>query len=200
MTDNNENLNNNDDLQVQNQEKEKEIINNADTSEDKVPLSKFLDKKNELKDLKAKLAEFEDKERKLADQKLLEEKQYQELLKKKEDELKNLQDSLFAEKTNNKLEKIKNIYSKELLKNNVFNVDDALALSNINDLLEYDSPENEIKTRVENLVKNKTYLFNTKSQRSDSENNTLAQNLNNVNLQNLSTRDKILQSLMNKNQ
>jgi len=60
--------------------------------------------------------------------------------------------------------------------------------------------ENEIKTRVENLVKNKTYLFNTKTQRSDSENNTLAQNLNNVNLQNLSTRDKILQSLMNKNQ
>lgn len=200
MTDNNENLNNNDDLQVQNQEKEKEIINNADTSEDKVPLSKFLDKKNELKDLKAKLAEFEDKERKLADQKLLEEKQYQELLKKKEDELKNLQDSLFAEKTNNKLEKIKNIYSKELLKNNVFNVDDALALSNINDLLEHDSPENEIKTRVENLVKSKAYLFNTKTQRSETENKTLATNLNAANMQNLSTKDKILQSLMNKNQ
>ncbi len=199
MTDNNENSNN-DELQVQNQKEEKEVVVADNSNDEKVPLSKFLDKKNELKDLKAKLAEFEDKERKAADQKLLEEKQYQELLKKKEDELKNLQDSLFAEKTNNKLEKIKNIYSKELLKNNVFNVDDALALSNINELLEFDSPENEVKARVENLVKNKTYLFNTKSQRSDSENNTLAQNLNNVNLQNLSPRDKVLQSLINKNQ
>ncbi len=199
MTDNNQNSTN-DELQVQNEKEEKEVVVADNSNDEKVPLSKFLDKKNELKDLKAKLAEFEDKERKAADQKLLEEKQYQELLKKKEDELKNLQDSLFAEKTNNKLEKIKNIYSKELLKNNVFNVDDALALSNINELLEFDSPENEVKARVENLVKNKTYLFNTKSQRSDSENNTLAQNLNNVNLQNLSPRDKILQSLMNKNQ
>lgn len=199
MTDNNQNSTN-DELQVQNEKEEKEVVVADNSNDEKVPLSKFLDKKNELKELKAKLAEFEDKERKAADQKLLEEKQYQELLKKKEDELKNLQDSLFAEKTNNKLEKIKNIYSKELLKNNVFNVDDALALSNINELLEFESPENEIKARVENLVKNKTYLFNTKSQRSDSENNTLAQNLNNVNLQNLSPRDKILQSLMNKNQ
>lgn len=199
MTDNNQNSTN-DELQVQNEKEEKEVVVADNSNDEKVPLSKFLDKKNELKELKAKLAEFEDKERKAADQKLLEEKQYQELLKKKEDELKNLQDSLFAEKTNNKLEKIKNIYSKELLKNNVFNVDDALMLSNINELLEFESPENEIKARVENLVKNKTYLFNTKSQRSDSENNTLAQNLNNVNLQNLSPRDKILQSLMNKNQ
>lgn len=199
MTDNNQNSTN-DELQVQNEKEEKEVVVADNSNDEKVPLSKFLDKKNELKDLKAKLAEFEDKERKAADQKLLEEKQYQELLKKKEDELKNLQDSLFAEKTNNKLEKIKNIYSKELLKNNVFNVDDALALSNINELLEFESPENEVKARVENLVKNKTYLFNTKSQRSDSENNTLAQNLNNVNLQNLSPRDKILQNLMNKNQ
>ncbi len=199
MTDNNQNSTN-DELQVQNEKEEKEVVVADNSNDEKVPLSKFLDKKNELKDLKAKLAEFEDKERKAADQKLLEEKQYQELLKKKEDELKNLQDSLFAEKTNNKLEKIKNIYSKELLKNNVFNVDDALALSNINELLEFDSPENEVKARVENLVKNKTYLFNTKSQRSDSENNTLAQNLNNVNLQNLSPRDKVLQSLINKNQ
>lgn len=199
MTDNNQNSNN-DELQVQNQKEEKEVVVADNSNDEKVPLSKFLDKKNELKDLKSKLAEFEDKERKAADKKLLEEKSYQELLKKKEDELKTLQDSLFAEKTNNKLEKIKNVFSKELLKNNVFNVDDALALSNINDLLEYESPENEVKARVENLVKNKTYLFNTKSQRSDSENNTLAKNLNNVNLQNLSTREKVLQSLMNKNQ
>lgn len=134
--------------------------NDNDTENgESVPLKTLLDQKKANKELKEKIALFEAKEKELADAKLLEEKNYQELIQKKESELANFKTELENEKKNNKLEKIKNKFSNELSKLNVIDSDDALRLVKYDDLLTLDSFDDEIKARAADLQKNKSYLF-----------------------------------------
>ena len=136
------------------------VTKNEDNQDlNSVPLKTLLEQKKANKELKEKIASFEAKEKELADAKLLEEKNYQELIQKKESELNNFKIELENEKKNNKLEKIKNKFSNELSKLNVIDSEDALRLVEYKDLLDQDSFDEEIKQRVTDLQKNKAYLF-----------------------------------------
>ena len=150
---------------------------NSDNQEDNgfenqtVPLNTFLDKKKELKDVKTKLAEYQARDKKLEEDKLLEEKKYQELIQNKDKELEEFKSQLDLEKRNSKLEKLKNKISNELNKNNAIDSDDALKFIIFDDLLDSEDSSNDIKNRVKDLVQNKSYLFSTKSkERSNTEN------------------------------
>lgn len=136
-----------------------------------VPLNTFLDQKKINKELKEKLAGYEAKEKEAEEKKLLEEKNYNELIQKKSSETEALKKELDLERRNNKLEKIKNKFSNELLKVNVIDTEDALKLVKHDDLLESDNFDDEIKVRVSELAKNKPYLFKANgSNRSNTEN------------------------------
>lgn len=137
-----------------------------------VPLSEFLEQKKLTKDLKLRLQEFEDKENKIKEQKMLEEKNFQELLETKNLKIKELEDSYNQLVTSNKKERITNTLIRELDKNNAVNSDDVLKLLDVNQFMEEGKNNNEfLKHAVDDLVKNKPYLFNTKNpSRSNTEN------------------------------
>lgn len=141
------------------------------TKEQNVPLNTFLEEKKKLKELKQRLVEYEAKDKKIAEAKLIEEKNFQELILNKEKDLLEANTLLENERKSNKLEKIKNRFSNELTKLNVIDADDALRLVKYDDLLESESFDEEIKDRAANLVTNKAYLFNaSKTTRSSTEN------------------------------
>lgn len=148
---------------------------NNDTNgskEQNVPLNTFLDKKKELKEVKDKLAAFEARDKAAADAKLLEDEKYQEIIQNKEKELADAKSLLDVERKNNKLSRLENKFSNLLNKENVIDANDALKLIKYDDLLDSDDADNEIKSRVENLVKDKSYLFKaTQSGRNNEENN-----------------------------
>lgn len=173
MTQKNENLDNNKTVS----QEENSIDDKAQNDDNKssVPLNTFLEQKKANKELKEKLATYQKAEEALAQKKLLEEEKFEELIQLKSREAEDYKKQLDNERTNNKLEKIKNRFSNELLKQNVIDADDALRLVEYNDLLGSDSFDSEIKSRVADLTKNKSYLFkDSKTTRSDSENNTPA--------------------------
>ena len=144
---------------------------NQDKDSGKVPLNTFLDQKKINKELKDKLATYEAKDKAAADAKLLEEKKYEELIQTKSSETEALRKELDLERKNSKLKTIENKFTSELSKINVVDADDALKLIKYDDLLESDSFDDEIKVRVSELAKNKTYLFKaTGSNRSNTEN------------------------------
>ena len=147
-----------------------------DQDNNNVPLNKFLDQKKINKELKEKLAAFEQKEKEVKEAKLLEEKQYQELIQNKAKEAEDLQNQLNLERKNNKLEKIKFQFSGELNKLNVIDSDDALKLVKYDDLLESDDVSDLIKSRALDLSKNKTYLFKSNTSSRDKFENNVPNN------------------------
>jgi hypothetical protein len=145
-----------------------------------VPLDTFLEVKNKTKDLKARLKEFEDRDQRIAEQTLIEEKKFQELLGSKDARLKELENQLESERTNNKLEAINNQIANKLTGFNAHDARDALKFINTNELLESESIESDINNRVKNLLESKPYLFKNVT-RSETENNQPSNNaLSNV--------------------
>ena len=143
-----------------------------DQDSKKVPLHTFLEQKNVNKELKEELATLKSEEKVRKDAKLLEDKSYEELIQNKSKEFDDLKSQLDSERKNNKLEKIKNKFSRELNKLNVIDADDALRLVDYNDLLDSENFSGEITSRAADLAKNKTYLFKaSSSNRSETENN-----------------------------
>lgn len=156
------------------EQKEQPEVAKSEASEQKpeiqkVPLSDFLDLKKSTKELREKLASYETKEKTAAEAKLLEEKKYQELIEQLKAEKVKMQSEREIEIKNNKLEKLQNKFQRELEKANAVNAEDALKFVNYDDLLESEKAEDEIKKRVEVLVKTKAYLFSAK-QRNSAEN------------------------------
>lgn len=137
--------------------------NNAATTEDKnqevVPLAKFLEVKGTLKEMKDKLASFEEKERTLQESKLLEEKNYQELLAKRDEELKSFKSQLEQERLNFKITSVKDKFARILDKNNAINSDDVLRLVDIESVLKAEDQDKIISKLVEELKESKAYLF-----------------------------------------
>lgn len=174
MTTDNKNSDNTDsNLDQNSNNQENNSSDNLDNNSENqtVPLNTFLDKKKELKDAKTKLAEYEARDKKLEENKLLEEKKYQELIQNKDKELQEFKSQLDLEIKNSKLEKLKNKISNELTKINAIDSDDALKFVNYDDLLDSEDYSNIIMERVQDLVKNKSYLFDSKSkERSNTEN------------------------------
>jgi len=140
---------------------------------DSVPLASFLEQKKLTKEMKEKLAGYEAKELKEAEAKLLEEKGYQELIQSKSDKIAALEAESEKTTKNFKLKDVQNKFARALDKNNAINSDDVLKLVDVSDLLDSDGAEAEINKRVESLVKDKSYLFGTKpNTRNSEENNT----------------------------
>lgn len=135
----------------------------------KVPLSEFLEVKKTAKELKEKLAQFEGKEKSEAEAKLLEEKKYQELIDQLKAENESVKTERENERKNFKLEKLQNKFQRELEKVGAVDSDDALKFVSYDDLLDAEKVDDEVKKRVEGLVKAKSYLFSAK-QRSVTEN------------------------------
>ena len=139
--------------------------------------------------MKDKLAAFENRDREAVDAKLLEEKKFEELLQNKDKELNEIKSQLELEGKNNKIEKLRNKISKELTKVNAIAADDALMFIKYDDLLDSEGADSEINNRVEELTKNKSYLFSGKaSSRSETENGqpsgNSATNINQTNARN----------------
>lgn len=135
-----------------------------------VPLDTFLDQKKINKELKEKLAAFEDKERKDSEAKLLEEKKFQEVIQNTKSEAEKYKSELEQTKKEAKIEKIKDKFSRFLEKNNAINADDALKFVQYDDLLDSEDLDGSIKKRVEDLAKNKAYLFSKSKSPSNDEN------------------------------
>ncbi len=200
MTKENDSKNQDNDSTNANQDSNK---NNDDSNksgkDENVPLKTFLEKKQELKEAKDKLAAFEARDKKAADDKLLEEKKYQDLIASREKDLADAKAQLETERKNNKIEKIKNRFSNELSKANAIDSEDALKFINYDDLLDSENFDNELKSRVENLVKTKSYLFKTAGTgRSNSENKTPSGNNDNKGSANNTKIDPTIASLAQK--
>ena len=148
------------------------VIEEIKTDTRSVPLSEFLEQKKLNKEIKAQLAEFQERDAKIIEAKQIEEKNFQEVLNSRELRIKELEKAHEESVRSNKLEKITNILSRELDKNNAIDSNDALKFINVNDYLEDGQSTPELlKQGVEDLVKNKSYLFNAKANiRSNSEN------------------------------
>lgn len=129
------------------------------SDQESVPLAKFLEVKGTLKEMKDKLNSFEEKEKELQESKLLEEKNYQELLAKRDDELKNFKSQLEQERLSFKVNSVKDKFARVLDKNDAVNSDDILRLVDIQPILEAENQDDLIKKTVEDLKENKSYLF-----------------------------------------
>ena len=136
-----------------------------------IPYDRFKEVIDEKKALKLKLDVFEEKEKKRIEDKLLEEKKFEELLKAKDLELEThkneketLKKNMLIEKVNNK---IINIASKE----GAIDSDDILRFIKTQDLLDLESDKlsDEVNKRVTEIKNNKAHLFNT-NQRDSKEN------------------------------
>ena len=148
-----------------------------DKNHEVVPLSKFLEVKGTLKEMKDKLASFEEKEKKLQESKLLEEKNYQELLAKRDAELKSFQSQLEQERTNFKINSVKDKFARILDKNNAIDSNDVLRLVDVNQLIDAEDQEKKINKLVDELKANKSYLFKQVAQ-NHFENNKIVTNSN----------------------
>ena len=201
MTTENNTIENNETKTIDNQT---EDSGNSQNPSETVPLKTFLDKKQELKDYKAKVAAFEAKEveyetlraKKVGD-KLLEDEKYQELIQLKDKEVLELSGKLDSEIKNNKLEKIRNKFSSELTKLNAVDSEDALKFIAYDDLLDSEDFSSELKNRVETLAKNKSYLFKAGAKIDTKENGVPAPG-NNSQPKGNSKMDPLLMSLAQK--
>lgn len=154
--------------------------NAANPTEDKnhevVPLAKFLEVKGSLKEMKDKLASFEEKERKLQESKLLEEKNYQELLAKRDEEVKSFKSQLEQERLNFKVTSVKDKFARILDKNNAINSDDVLRLVDMQSILDAEDQDKIMNKVVEDLKKDKSYLFKSTVQNHDENKKPTFQN------------------------
>lgn len=143
-------------------------------AEKTIPYSRFAEVNSKFKETREKLAGYEAKEKTAAEQKLLDEKNYQELIGNKNKEIETLKMENGQIKKTVKEESLKNKISNALAKNNIIDAEDGLKFVKYDDLLDSDAADGEIEKRVTDLVKSKAYLFNagkSGSQRSNSENN-----------------------------
>jgi len=136
-----------------------------------VPLNSFLEQKKASKDLKERLAVYEDRDKKEAENKLIEEKKFQDVIQAKEKEVLEYKTKFESTERNYKIKDLQNKFARGLDKNNAINSDDILKLVDITDLIDSETADVQIASRVEDLVKNKSYLFSAKgSSRSETEN------------------------------
>lgn len=127
--------------------------------EQTIPLAKFLELKDTLKEFKTKLSSYEEKEKQLQESKLLEEKNYQELLTKRDEELKTFKSQLEQERKAFKLNTTKEKFVRFLDKNNAVDSNDVLRLVDIEKFVDLEHQDDEIAKQVEDLKKSKAYLF-----------------------------------------
>jgi len=153
------------------------VTTTEDKNQEVVPLAKFLEVKGTLKEMKDKLASFEEKERKLQESKLLEEKNYQELLAKRDAELNSFKSQLEQERANYKVTSVKDKFARILDKNNVIDSNDVLRLVDVNQLVDAEDQDKLINKLVEDLKANKSYLFKQTVQ-NHNENNRISGNSN----------------------
>ncbi len=116
---------------------------------------------------------YKAKEKEETDKKLLEGKKYQDLITNKEKELNDFKSKYTEENKARKMDKLESKFSRSLEKANAINAEDAMKFVKFDDLLDAENADDEIKKRVDDLIKNKSYLFTAKQQgttRSTSEN------------------------------
>lgn len=158
-----------------------------------VPLADFLEQKRLAKELKEKVSGYEDRDKKAVEAKLLEEKKYQDLISNKDKELGEVKSKLDQEAKGRKLDKLESKFTRSLEKNNAISAEDALKFIKFDDLVDSDDAEAEIKKRVDDLVKNKSYLFGSKqtTTRSSTENGQPSGNTGGQGQQGNQGKDKI---------
>lgn len=160
----NNNINNS-----QSENKNNEV--NKNEVEKSIPYSRFKEVNDKFKDVSSELEAYRKKEKEENDKKLLEEKNFQELIGKKDSEYKELETRYSQEVLKNKIEKLSNKILSSLSKNNIIDAEDGLKFIKQDDLLDSDKAEDEINNRIKELVKNKPYLFKNVNNRSNTENN-----------------------------
>lgn len=134
-----------------------------------IPYSRFQEVNNKFKTASEELESYRKKEKEENDKKLLEEKNFQELIGKKDAALKELETKYGQEVLKYKTEKLGSKISNLLAKNNIVDAEDGLKFVKYDDLIDSENAEDEINKRVNELVKNKPYLFKSNS-RSSTEN------------------------------
>jgi len=168
---------------VHQEHQEKQVVESSTTEkqdirqDQSIPLAKFLEVKDTVKELKNKLSSYEEKEKKLQESKLLEEKNYQELLAKRENELNSYKSQLEEERKNYKVATVKEKFARVLDKNNAINSDDVLKLVDVNSLMESEDQESAINQIVEEFKTSKSYLFKP-AVLNHNENNKITNNTN----------------------
>lgn len=144
---------------------------NKNEVEKSIPYSRFKEVNDKFKDVSSELEAYRKKEKEENDKKLLEEKNFQELIGKKDSAFKELESKYNQEVLKNKIEKLSNKILNSLSKNNIIDAEDGLKFIKQDDLLDSDKAEDEINNRIKELVKNKPYLFKNVNNRSNTENN-----------------------------
>lgn len=144
---------------------------NKNEVEKSIPYSRFKEVNDKFKDVSSELEAYRKKEKEENDKKLLEEKNFQELIGKKDSEYKELETRYSQEVLKNKIEKLSNKILSSLSKNNIIDAEDGLKFIKQDDLLDSDKAEDEINNRIKELVKSKPYLFKNVNNRSNTENN-----------------------------
>jgi hypothetical protein len=150
--------------QIQTQE---DTLVSLKKEDETVPLARLLKERDdrkllaeELNRLKKEMEHINFEKQAEKERKLLEEKQFQELLSIKEREVLELKSSFATEKRNSNLALLSSEAKNLLQKNNIINADDGLKFLEVDGLLESKDISKELEKRIEDLVVSKPYLFN----------------------------------------
>lgn len=131
----------------------------ADVKNDSVPLGKFLEQKEIAKELKQKLSAYEQKEVKIAEEKMLEEKNFRELLSKKEQSLAEKEKAIEELKFSHKYERTKNVAISKLHQMDIRDATDGLAFINLKGFVDDDNIDIKLEKEIGILREKKPYLF-----------------------------------------
>lgn len=184
--------------------------NNSQDQGDKekhIPYSRFTEVNSKYKEATSELEKYREKERLENENKLKDEKKFQELIGTKDKEIETLKSENNQIKKERKVDSLKSKISNILSKNNVIDAEDGLKFVKYDDLIDSDDAEDEINKRVGELVKSKAYLFKTQANqsngRSKTENNIPGSQQkpndgNNNGGKKLSVTEKLTQSLAEK--
>lgn len=165
--------------------------------EQTIPLAKFLELKDTLKEFKTKLSSYEEKEKQLQESKLLEEKNYQELLTKRDEELKTFKSQLEQERKAFKLNTTKEKFARFLDKNNAVDSNDVLRLVDIEKFVDLEHQDDAIAKQVEDLKKSKAYLFKSSTSVVNHNENNRANGNTDTQRKPNTKKDKVLDIWMN---
>jgi hypothetical protein len=188
-------------------EQKEEIANGnakTDVKDDQVPLKTMLDYKtsskkykkqaNEYKQqankYKAKLDAYETAERQKQEQELQKKGEFKELLAKKEEQIAELVNSLENEQKQRKKDLIVSKATNLLIKSNVIDANDALKILDVADLVGDEMAEVKLQDRIEDLKKNKSYLFLKNSSIRDEHENSVPKTNKNVEISNSKTKQR----------
>lgn len=141
-----------------------------------IPYERFKEINDKLKEASDKLSAIDAEKKKQSDDKLLEEKKYQDLLGNKDKEIADLKTHVAKVEKNAKIGEIKNKFINSLSKVDVIDAEDAIKLVGIDDLIDSEDLDTEINKRVTDLTKNKSYLFKAGSNRSNHKENNGVKN------------------------